>query len=96
MTFAFLRDLKILLWLQEFSSVLMVYVYIYIYLHVYTYVFIYIYNCLVFIIYMSLDLSGKQRKIARYYRKQEELLKEFSELESFSELGCLSGAPSEV
>ncbi|XP_039126098.1 metal tolerance protein 7-like [Dioscorea cayenensis subsp. rotundata] len=38
---------------------------------------------------------GKQRKIARYYRKQEELLKEFSELESFSELGCLSGAPSE-
>ena len=65
-------------------------------MYVCMYVSIYIHNCLVFIIYMSLNLPGKQRKIARYYRKQEELLKEFGELESFLELGCLSGAPSEV
>lgn len=40
---------------------------------------------------------GKQRKIARYYEKQESLLKDFSEMESMNELGCLdqNGAPTE-
>ncbi|KAF7034500.1 hypothetical protein CFC21_045504 [Triticum aestivum] len=40
---------------------------------------------------------GKQRKIAKYYEKQESLLKDFSEMESMNELGCLdqNSAPTE-
>ncbi|TVU22085.1 hypothetical protein EJB05_31764, partial [Eragrostis curvula] len=39
---------------------------------------------------------GKQRKIAKYYKKQENLLKDFSEMETMNEFGCLDqGAPSE-
>jgi hypothetical protein len=42
--------------------------------------------------------SGKQRKIAKYYKKQENLLKDFSEMETMNELGGLdpNAAPSEV
>uniref|UniRef100_A0ACD5VB85 Uncharacterized protein n=1 Tax=Avena sativa TaxID=4498 RepID=A0ACD5VB85_AVESA len=39
--------------------------------------------------------NGKQRKIAKYYEKQESLLKDFSEMESMNELGGLTGAPTE-
>uniref|UniRef100_A0ACD5VCE2 Uncharacterized protein n=1 Tax=Avena sativa TaxID=4498 RepID=A0ACD5VCE2_AVESA len=39
--------------------------------------------------------QGKQRKIAKYYEKQESLLKDFSEMESMNELGGLTGAPTE-
>uniref|UniRef100_A0ACD5VMT2 Uncharacterized protein n=1 Tax=Avena sativa TaxID=4498 RepID=A0ACD5VMT2_AVESA len=39
--------------------------------------------------------NGKQRKIAKYYEKQESLLKDFSEMESMNELGALAGAPTE-
>ncbi|KAK1660895.1 hypothetical protein QYE76_049054 [Lolium multiflorum] len=38
---------------------------------------------------------GKQRKIAKYYEKQESLLKDFSEMETMNELGSLTGAPTE-
>ncbi|KAM3198105.1 hypothetical protein ACQJBY_073297 [Aegilops geniculata] len=40
---------------------------------------------------------GKQRKIAKYYEKQESLLKDFSEMESMNVLGCLdqNSAPTE-
>lgn len=40
---------------------------------------------------------GKQRKIAKYYEKQESLLKDFSEMESMNEFGCLdqTSAPTE-
>ncbi|PKA49249.1 Metal tolerance protein 7 [Apostasia shenzhenica] len=37
----------------------------------------------------------KQSKVAKYYRKQEKLLKDFNEMEIFNELGCLEGAPTE-
>ncbi|EEF46561.1 cation efflux protein/ zinc transporter, putative [Ricinus communis] len=37
----------------------------------------------------------RQREIAEYYRRQEKLLKEFSEVDSFTELGTLPGALSE-
>jgi hypothetical protein len=41
--------------------------------------------------------SGKQRKIAKYYKKQESLLKDFSDMETMNEFGCLDqSAPSEV
>ncbi|XP_051222647.1 metal tolerance protein 7-like isoform X2 [Lolium perenne] len=39
--------------------------------------------------------QGKQRKIAKYYEKQESLLKDFSEMETMNELGSLTGAPTE-
>ncbi|KAF7020577.1 hypothetical protein CFC21_033659 [Triticum aestivum] len=41
--------------------------------------------------------AGKQRKIAKYYEKQESLLKDFSEMESMNELGFLdqNSAPTE-
>ncbi|KAM0856174.1 hypothetical protein ACQ4PT_049289 [Festuca glaucescens] len=39
--------------------------------------------------------NGKQRKIAKYYEKQESLLKDFSEMETMNELGGLTGAPTE-
>ncbi|KAL6848246.1 hypothetical protein ACP4OV_022374 [Aristida adscensionis] len=39
---------------------------------------------------------GKQKKIAKYYKKQENLLKDFSEMETMNELGCLDqNAPTE-
>lgn len=42
-------------------------------------------------------ISGKQRKIAKYYKKQENLLKDFSEMETMNEHGCLDqNAPTEV
>lgn len=41
-------------------------------------------------------ISGKQRKIAKYYKKQENLLKDFSEMETMNEHGCLDqNAPTE-
>ncbi|CAM0879093.1 unnamed protein product [Alopecurus aequalis] len=39
--------------------------------------------------------NGKQRKIAKYYEKQESLLKDFSEMETMNEQGGLTGAPTE-
>lgn len=39
---------------------------------------------------------GKQRKIAKYYKKQENLLKDFSEMETMNEMGGLyQNAPTE-
>ncbi|PKU61092.1 Metal tolerance protein 10 [Dendrobium catenatum] len=38
---------------------------------------------------------GKKSRIEKYYNKQEKLLKDFTEMESFIELGCLEGAPTE-
>jgi hypothetical protein len=46
---------------------------------------------------VQLLLSGKQRKITKYYKKQENLLKNFSEMETMNESGCLDhSTPSEV
>jgi hypothetical protein len=47
---------------------------------------------------VQLLLSGKQRNIAKYYKKQENLLKDFSEMETMNEWGCRrdQSAPSEV
>lgn len=42
-------------------------------------------------------ISGKQRKIAKYYKKQENLLKDFSDMETMNELGGLDqNGPTEV
>jgi hypothetical protein len=42
-------------------------------------------------------ILGKQRKIAKYYKKQENLLKDFSEMETMNEHGGLEqNAPTEV
>ncbi|XP_020582794.1 metal tolerance protein 10-like [Phalaenopsis equestris] len=38
---------------------------------------------------------GKESRVAKYYHKQEKLLKDFTEMESINELGCLEGAPTE-
>ncbi|URE25483.1 Metal tolerance protein [Musa troglodytarum] len=38
---------------------------------------------------------GKHRKIAKYYKKQGNLLQGFSEMETIAELGCLAGAPTQ-
>ncbi|XP_010926043.1 metal tolerance protein 7-like [Elaeis guineensis] len=38
---------------------------------------------------------GKKSKIAKYYKKQQKLLEGLSEMESFTELGSLEGAPTE-
>lgn len=40
--------------------------------------------------------SGRQRKIIQYYKRQEELLKGFNEVDEFLELGYLPGSLSEV
>lgn len=40
--------------------------------------------------------QGKHRKIAKYYKKQGNLLQGFSEMETIAELGCLAGAPTQV
>ena len=46
---------------------------------------------------IQFQISGKQRKIAKYYKKQENLLKDFSEMETMNELGGLDqNGPSEV
>ena len=46
---------------------------------------------------VQLLISGKQRKIAKYYKKQENLLKDFSEMETMNEHGGLDqNGPSEV
>ncbi|XP_058072128.1 metal tolerance protein 10-like [Magnolia sinica] len=37
----------------------------------------------------------RKGKVARYYKKQEKLLEGFNEMETFTELGCLAGAPTE-
>lgn len=38
---------------------------------------------------------GKQGRIAKYYKKQEQLLKDFSDMESIHDSGCLAGALTE-
>lgn len=43
----------------------------------------------------SLVFMSKERKIARYYKKQEKLLKDFNEMESISSAGYLADAPTE-
>ncbi|KAG8053561.1 hypothetical protein GUJ93_ZPchr0001g33194 [Zizania palustris] len=49
-----------------------------------------------FVTRVFLRCLGKQRKIAKYYKKQESLLKDFSEMETMNELGCLDqNAPTE-
>jgi len=46
---------------------------------------------------IQFQISGKQRKIAKYYKKQENLLKDFSEMETMNEHGGLDqNGPSEV
>ncbi|GAB4855187.1 Metal tolerance protein 10 [Ancistrocladus abbreviatus] len=42
-----------------------------------------------------LPTSGKQGKIAEYYKKQERLLEGFNEMESMIEAGCLPGSLTE-
>ncbi|KAF3328929.1 metal tolerance protein 7 isoform X1 [Carex littledalei] len=39
---------------------------------------------------------GKQQKIAKYYKKQESLLKGFTEMENIQELGYLDGTPTDA
>lgn len=41
-------------------------------------------------------LPGRHRKIAEYYKKQDKLMKGYNEVDSFSELGILPGALTEV
>ncbi|CAL4951245.1 unnamed protein product [Urochloa decumbens] len=49
-----------------------------------------------FVTRVLLRSHGKQRKIAKYYKKQENLLKDFSEMETMNELGGLDqNAPTE-
>lgn len=50
----------------------------------------------VLILNWVLVFSGKQRKIVKYYKKQEELLKGYNEVDIFTELGNLPGRLSEV
>jgi hypothetical protein len=46
---------------------------------------------------VRLLLSRKHREITKYYKKQENLLKDFSEMETMKESGCLDhNAPSEA
>jgi hypothetical protein len=46
---------------------------------------------------VQFTIPGKQRKIAKYYKKQENLLKDFSEMETMNEMGGLDqNAPTEV
>lgn len=40
--------------------------------------------------------SGKQQKIAKYYKKQESLLQGFTEMENIQELGYVDGTPTDV
>ncbi|KAJ0962729.1 hypothetical protein J5N97_027851 [Dioscorea zingiberensis] len=44
---------------------------------------------------VSRVFKSKEKKIAKYYKKQEKLLKDFSEMESISSVGYLAGAPSQ-
>ncbi|XP_020251886.1 metal tolerance protein 10 isoform X2 [Asparagus officinalis] len=44
---------------------------------------------------VSQKCTGKQSRIAKYYKKQGQLLKDFSDMENIHELGCLTGAPTE-
>ncbi|KAL2473587.1 Metal tolerance protein 9 [Forsythia ovata] len=39
--------------------------------------------------------TARQRKIAKYYKKQEKLLQDFNEVDAFNELGCLPGSLTE-
>lgn len=48
------------------------------------------------LIIFKVYLSGRQRKIAEYYKKQVKLLKGFDEVDSFAELGILPGTLTEV
>lgn len=45
---------------------------------------------------MFFILSGKQRKVAEYYKKQERLLEGFNEMETIHECGGLPDALTEV
>lgn len=45
---------------------------------------------------MCYNLSGKQRKVAEYYKKQEQLLEGFNEMEAINECGGLPDALNEV
>jgi hypothetical protein len=46
---------------------------------------------------VRLLLSGKQGKITKYYKKQKNLLKDFNEMETMNESGCLDHSiPMEV
>ncbi|PWZ33352.1 Metal tolerance protein 7 [Zea mays] len=46
--------------------------------------------------HVQFTVPGKQRKIAKYYKKQENLLKDFSEMETMNEMGGLDqNAPTE-
>ncbi|XP_072964136.1 metal tolerance protein 7-like isoform X3 [Typha angustifolia] len=48
-----------------------------------------------FVSRVFLRRHGKQSKIAKYYKKQESLLKGFVEMENINESGCLEAAPTE-
>jgi hypothetical protein len=41
-------------------------------------------------------VSGKQRKVAEYYKKQERLLEGFNEMETMHETGFFPGGLTEV
>ncbi|KAL2473617.1 Metal tolerance protein 10 [Forsythia ovata] len=42
-----------------------------------------------------LQTIARQRKITKYYKKQEKLLQDFNEVDAFNELGCLPGSLTE-
>ncbi|XP_072999767.1 metal tolerance protein 7-like isoform X2 [Typha latifolia] len=48
-----------------------------------------------FVARLLIRSKGKQSKIAKYYKKQESLLKGFVEMENINESGCLEAAPTE-
>ncbi|XP_072964135.1 metal tolerance protein 7-like isoform X2 [Typha angustifolia] len=48
-----------------------------------------------FVARLLIRSEGKQSKIAKYYKKQESLLKGFVEMENINESGCLEAAPTE-
>lgn len=45
---------------------------------------------------LSIAMTGRQRKIAEYYKRQNKLLKGFNELDLFSETGFWPGSLTEV
>lgn len=48
------------------------------------------------VLFFFFSYSGKQRRIAKYYTKQENLVKGFSEMEIIHRSGCAAGVPTEV
>jgi hypothetical protein len=56
----------------------------------------YIYTANLIITSLSLFVIGRRKNIAAYYKRQEKILKGFTEVDGFTELGTLPGSLTEV